>query len=156
MAMESSPSVDNPGLNVFSPPASLVSASNDNQHLHGVEVYSLYVDGARIHIDRRSVRVALPRHLMKPRSGEVNVTRVKEAHHTHRMMRGTHDWSRWSLARRWSGHWLLNVRFIVLHRIFFGWWCWGRRWWAHVWFCFDPALDARATDWIAAFLKFKP
>lgn len=149
MAMESSPSVD-----IFFPSASLILTSNDNQHLHGVEVDSLYIDGARIHVDRRSVRIALPWHLMKPCSGEVNVTGVKETHHTHRMMWRTHNWSRRSLAWRWTGHRLLNVRLVGLHRVFFSWRCWGRRRWAHVWFCLDPALDARSTDWIATFLKF--
>lgn len=68
-----------------------ISVSNENQHLHGVEIDALYVDGAGIHVDSRSVRISLSRHLMEPRSAKVDMSRVQETHHAHRMMRRTHD-----------------------------------------------------------------
>lgn len=127
---------------------------NEYQHLHGVEVDALYVDWPWIHVDGRSIRISLSRHLVKPSSGEVNVSRVKKAHHAHRMMRGTHDWCCWCFARWGTRHRLLDVWFVGFHRVLFSWRCCWRRRWAHVWFCLDSAFDARPTDWISTLLKF--
>lgn len=49
---------------------------NENQHLHGVKIDALQVDGAGIHVDRRAVRISLSRHLMQSSGGEVNMSRV--------------------------------------------------------------------------------
>lgn len=67
------------------------SVSNEYQHLHGIKVDALYVDGAGVHVDRRSIRVSLSRHLMQSGSCKINVSCVKKTHDTHWMMRWAHD-----------------------------------------------------------------
>lgn len=129
------------------------SVSNDDQHLHGVEVDALYVHGARVHVDRRAVGISLPRHLMESSSGEVDVPRVKKSHHAHRMVRWTHDGSRWCFAWWRARHGLLNVGLVVLHCVLLRRWRRWCGWWTHVGLRFDSAFDAGPTDWVAAFLK---
>lgn len=133
-----------------------LSISNENQHLHGVEIDSLYVNGAGIHVDCRAIRISLSRHLMKSRSAEVNMPCVQEAHHSHWMVWRTHDWCCWRFTWRWTCHRLLNVRLVILHSVFFTRRRWRGWWRTHHWFCLNPTLNTRPTDRITAFLKLQP
>lgn len=152
MAMESVFSLHQPGTSSTS---HLIP--DEYQHLHGVKIDALKVDGAGIHVDGGSVRISLPRHLMKSCGGEVNMSRIQESHRHHRMMRRTHDWRWGCFAWWWSRHRLLNVWLVCLHCVLLSRWCWWCRWWwAHVWFGLDSTFNTRSADGISAFLKLQP
>lgn len=144
MAIESSVSLQTSTL--------IISLRNEYQHLHGVEVDSLNVDGSWIHVHCRAIRISLPRHLMESSSCKINVSCIEKSHHPHRMMRRTHDGRR-CLARRRPGHWLLNVRFVRLHGVLFSRRRRRCRWRTHIRFGLYSTFNARPTDWIASLFK---
>lgn len=131
--------------------------SNDNKHLHRVKVYSLNVDWSGIHVDCCSIRISLSGHLMN--LIEIDMSRIKEAHHTHsRMVRWTHDRRRWCrlIWWRWTSNRLLSIWLVVFHSIILGCWCrrWRRR--THVGLSFNSRFDTWSTDWISSLLEFEP